>query len=184
MKIYTVQTAFDLLKTYKLTTHIETVRRWLREGNIKGIPPKSRKEGWMIQERDLLAFIQSRMPDDLKEVSFNTTHVVKKSDPKTVRASMWWELVTKNIFEDRLEVKKTRVRECVEHLGLSNAFETYAWQAIQTHKRGYSTPRIPYLLEAALFDGQRIVLDTTYETKEEQGLFAVLEYLRKRKVTL
>lgn len=183
MTLYTVQTAFDLLKTYKLTTHVETVRRWLREGKIKAIPPKSRKEGWLIEERDLLAFIRARMPDDIQKVTFHTRDVAKASDSETVRAGMWWELVTKNIFEDRIDVKKMRVRECVVHLGLSSTFETYAWETIQTHKRGYATPRIPYLLEAALFDGPRILLDTAYESKEEQVLFAVLEYLRKQKTT-
>ncbi|WP_267900376.1 hypothetical protein [Lentibacillus cibarius] len=43
--MYNVEDAFSLLKTYKITTHMESVRRWLREGTIKGIPPKSRKEG-------------------------------------------------------------------------------------------------------------------------------------------
>lgn len=75
------------------------------------------------------------------------------------------------------------MRACVKHMRLSRAFETYAWEHLKQHKRGYATPRIPYLLEAALFDGHRIMLDTAYETKEEQVLFAVLEHLRQEKVT-
>ncbi|HLR71829.1 MAG TPA: hypothetical protein VK085_10430 [Pseudogracilibacillus sp.] len=182
MKTYTVETAFERLKDYKITTHIESVRRWLREGKIKGIPPKSRKEGWLIQEDDLLHFIQSRLPNDIPVASYNTTNDVKGTSRDFIRADMWWELVRKNIFEDLLEVKKAHVRDAVKHMGLSKAFETYAWKIIQEHKRGYASPRIPYLLEAALFDGQRIMLDTTYESKDEQVVFAVLEYLRQKKI--
>ncbi|RYG71265.1 MerR family transcriptional regulator [Lentibacillus cibarius] len=181
MKTYTVETAFDLLKDYKITTHIESVRRWLREGKIKGTPPKSRKEGWLIQEEDLLHFIQSRLPDEIPVASPHTTTDVKGTDREAIRAEMWWELVRKNIFEDLLEVKKTQVRDAVNHMGLSKTFERDAWGIIQEHKRGYASPRIPYLLDAALFNGQRIMLDTTYENKDEQVVFAVLEYLRQKK---
>lgn len=180
--MYTVEDAFNLLKSYKITTHMESVRRWLREGKIKGVPPKSRKEGWLIQEDDLMHFIQRRMPDDIPVDSSNTTNDVKETDRDAIRSEMWWELVRKNIFEDLLEVKKAHVRDAVAHMELSKAFEDYAWENIQKHKRGYASPRIPYILDAALFDGQRIMLDTSYESKNEQIIFAVLEYLRQKKV--
>lgn len=182
--LYTVHEAFKLLQEYKITSHKESVRRWLREGKIKGIPPKSRKDGWMIEERDLLDFVQSRMPDSIVTETFNATLDAKGIDPTEIRETMWWELVSKNIFEGMFEVKKAQVRECVAHLRMSDEFESYAWNTMQAHKRGYATPRIPYLLEAALFDGQRIVLDETYETKEEQIIFAVLEYIRKQRVNI
>lgn len=180
--MYNVEDAFSLLKTYKITTHMESVRRWLREGTIKGIPPKSRKEGWLIREDDLYAFIRSRLPDDVIQAPSHTTNDAKETDREAIRAEMWWELVGKNIFEDILYVKKAHVRDAVAHMGLSKAFETYAWESIREHKRGYATPRIPYLLDAALFDGRRILLDTTYESKNEQIMFAVLEYLRQKKI--
>lgn len=182
--LYTVEEAFKLLQEYKITSHQESVRRWLREGKIKGIPPKSRKDGWMIEEHDLVSFVQSRMPDSLATDILNTTNDVKELDPAEIRETMWWELVSKNIFESMLEVKKNQVRECVSHLRMSEEFESYAWDIIQAHKHGYATPRIPYLLEAALFDGQRIALDATYEAKEEQIIFAVLEYIRKQRVNI
>lgn len=180
--LYTVQESFKLLQEYKITSHQESVRRWLREGKIKGIPPKTRKEGWMITEQDLFEFIQSRMPNNIIAEPTNATYDVKETDSKEVREAMWWELVSKNIFEGMLEVKRNKVRECVAHLRMSAEFEAYAWDTIQAHKRGYAAPRIPYLLEAALFEDQRIVLDETYETKEEQILFGVLEYIRKQRV--
>ncbi|GAB4074603.1 hypothetical protein GCM10028778_21060 [Barrientosiimonas marina] len=183
MALYNVRDALKLLQTYKITSHEESVRRWLRQGYIKGIPPESRKEGWLIQEENLLDFIRARMPENITLDPSNTTNNAKEDTRDAIRAEMWWELVRKNLFEDALEVKKSSVRACVEHMGFSKAFETYAWGYLQQNKRGYATPRIPYLLEAALFDGHRIKLDTAYEAKEEQILFAVLEHLRQEKVT-
>lgn len=174
--MYTIETAFELLKSYKITSHKESVRRWLREGKIKGIPPTSRKEGWMIKEEDLLVFIRSRMPEE----NVYALNVRPHSHSQRIRVDMWWELVHKNIFEDFLEVKKSQVKECIEHMGFSKEFEKEAWGIIEQHKRGYATPRIPYVLEAALFEDQRIVLDQNYEMKAEQILFPVLEYIRKR----
>lgn len=66
--MYSIETAFELLKSYKITSHKESVRRWLREGKIKGIPPASRKEGWMIKKENLLVFIRARMPKLLKNI--------------------------------------------------------------------------------------------------------------------
>lgn len=179
MKTYTVDQAFKLLEDYKITTQEESVRRWLREGTIQGIAPRSRKEGWMIPGENLFAFIQSRMPDDTVMPNTNATNVVNNKED--IRAEMWWELVRKNLFEGAIEVKKTFMRQCVDHMELSKTFETYAWELLQEHKRGYAMPRIPYLLDAALFDGHRILLDTNFESIEEQVMFAVLEYIRQKK---
>ena len=157
----------------------ESVRRWLRQGDIKGVTPTSRKEGWLIREDDLYDFIGSRLPETLWQSTHNTTNDVKK---ESVRAEMWWELVRKNIFESYIDVKKNQVIACVQHLKLSKAFEKEAWEVIAQHKRGYATPRIPYLLDAALFDGKRIRMDDHYEETYEQILFAVLEYIRKKNI--
>ncbi|MFC7063597.1 zincin-like metallopeptidase domain-containing protein [Halobacillus seohaensis] len=46
-----------VLAEYKITTHKESVRRWLRNGTLKGTAPTSRKEGWKISESNLKAFI-------------------------------------------------------------------------------------------------------------------------------
>lgn len=182
MKHYDVAEAFKILKENKITTNIESVRRWLRSGTIKGVEPASRKEGWLIREKDLHAFIRSRLPESIASTLSNATNDVKEQDKEAVRSDMWWELAQKNIFEDFLEVKKSFVRECVEHRGLSQAFEIYVWDIIKKHKRGYATPRIPYLLDAFLFDGKRIKMDPHYESLQEKILFALMEHLRKQKV--
>lgn len=173
MKHYNVNEAFELLKTNKITTQKESVRRWLRQGVIQGIEPNSRKEGWLIREDDLQSFIQSRLPRGRK-----TTRDAREA----IRAEMWGEIVNKHIFEDFIEPKRKQVKACVEHLGLSKDVERYAWKRIAEHTRGQRTPRIPYLLDAFLFENKRIRFDEKYEAKEEKIMYALIEHLRQEKV--
>ena len=44
MRHFNVNEAFQLLQKNKITTNEESVRRWLRQGVIKGIPPTSQNE--------------------------------------------------------------------------------------------------------------------------------------------
>jgi hypothetical protein len=182
MKHYDVAEAFKILKENKITTNMESVRRWLRLGTIKGIEPASRKEGWLIREDDLHAFILSRLPEGIASIPINTTNDAKEQDKEVVRSEMWWELVHKYIFEGYIEPKKAQVRECIEHNGQSKELGAYVWRAISQHKMGYANPHIPYLLDAFLFNGQRIRLDQDYEPFEEKVLYALVEHLRQEKV--
>lgn len=73
-RVYTVNETFDVLKRNKITSNIESVRRWLRGGTIKGIAPVSRKEGWKVTQTALDAFLAERLPD-----AFNTTTVANEN---------------------------------------------------------------------------------------------------------
>jgi len=64
---------------------------------------------------------------------------------------------------------------------MSKEFERYIWRAVSNHKRGYKTPRIPYLLDAFLFDGERILMNANFEETEEKILFALIEHLRLKR---
>jgi hypothetical protein len=80
-KLYTLNETFDVLKKYKITTHKESVRRWLREGALVGIQPTSKKSGWRVREEDLNQFIQKKLPLELiesKNSPSNTTYVAKE----------------------------------------------------------------------------------------------------------
>lgn len=185
MEIYDVDQAFIILKQYKITSNKESVRRWLRTGVIKGIPPKSRKKGWRITEDDLQMFIKERLPEEM--LFSNTTDVAKEQSKETVaeqqaREKMWWELVRQNIFEGFIDIKKTRMYECVEHAGHSKKFAHEVWDEVKEHKRGTAKPRIPYLLDAFLYDTERVLIDENYEIREEKILFALIEHIRKKRV--
>src|SRR5699024_5958086 len=144
MRHYNVDEAFHLLQKYKITTNKESVRRWLRQGVIKGISPTSRKEGWLIYEDDLYAFIRSRLPDDEYSIPGYITNDVNRVDGKeAIRTEMWWELARKYIFEGYIEPKKTQVQECIQHNGQSKELEFHVWNAISKHKMGYAKPHIP-----------------------------------------
>lgn len=195
MTMYNVDEVFEMLKAYKITTHKESVRRWLRQGTIKGIAPASRKEGWLIPKEALDDFLQQRLPDAYKtdvlttEEKYNKTIVAKKSNSdhttfdvkevkERIRTDMWRELVNKNIWEGYVELKKTRVHECIQHRRYSKELEDEVWQRCVANSRAYKKPRVSYLLEAFGFEGKRLLLDRNFEDLEEQVIFAIIEYVR------
>jgi excisionase family DNA binding protein len=45
----------------RLSVEAQTVRRWLRSGDLRGIALGG-KSGWRITETDLAAFLESRRP--------------------------------------------------------------------------------------------------------------------------
>ncbi|MCQ6281754.1 hypothetical protein [Bacillus sp. EB600] len=49
------------------------------------------------------------------------------------------------------------------------------------NKRGYATTRILYLLEAYLFDSERILMEPNYEGIEERIISSLIDYLRKKR---
>ena len=174
MTTYSVQEAFQKLRALKITSNEESVRRWLRTGTLKGYQ-QSKKQGWRITEADLRHFIDQRLP----EQSVNTTIVVTE---ETIREQMWYEIVRRNIFEGYVDIKKSRLKDCIEHKGYSNAFLTYCWDQLTQQNRHHTVPRVPYLLDAFLYDSKRIKMDHYYELLEERVLFALIEYLRVQKV--
>lgn len=196
MKMYSVDEAFDLLSVYKITTNKESIRRWLRQGVIKAPAPSSRKEGWQIPKEALDDFLQQRLPDVYpsnvlpNEEQINKTIVAKEMDldyttndvkrvEEQARANMWRELARKNIWEGYVELKKTRIRECIEHRHYSKQLELEVWQRYVANSRAYRKPRVSYLLEAFSFEGKRLLLDQNFADLEEQVIFAIIEHVRK-----
>src|SRR5699024_6423452 len=148
---------------------------------MKGIPPVSRKEGWLIREDDLLAFVRSRLPNTPTIHTMSNIDDAKETDRESIRAGMWWELTRKHLFEGFIEPKRKQIKECAEHQKYSKALEKEAWSLISQHKMGYTNPHIPYLLDAFLFDGKRIRMDDRYGLLEERILYALLEHIRREK---
>ena len=172
MTTYSVNEVFKRLKALKITSNEESVRRWLRTGKLKGYQ-NSKKQGWQIREEDLQQFINERLPD------FNATNVVLK---EAIREQMWYQIVHRNIFEGFIDIKKSRLKDCIEHKRYSKDFFTYCWDQLSQKNQGRAVPRVPYLLDAFLYDSKRIKMDNTYELLEEQVIFALIEYLRVQKV--
>lgn len=105
-RLYTVYETFDLLKSYKITSNIESVRRYLRQGELEGIAPTSRKDGWKVTQAVLDCFLAKRLPESAlsNDGIFNATNDVNGTreltlDEEAVRAKMWYQIASKNIWE-------------------------------------------------------------------------------------
>ncbi|MDQ0268533.1 hypothetical protein [Cytobacillus purgationiresistens] len=100
MKMYGVNEVFAVLKDNKITTNIESVRRWLREGALEGEASNSRKEGWKISEEALQRFLELRLPTNKmneEKESINATNIVLIKEQ--ARKEMWFEVTEKNVWE-------------------------------------------------------------------------------------
>ncbi|EJP5529910.1 hypothetical protein NUA24_003135, partial [Listeria monocytogenes] len=114
-RVYSVNETFDVLKANKITSNIESVRRWLRQGEIEGVAPTSRKEGWKVTHEALERFLAERLPETIaipETAPTNTTIDVLETnetnvvlDEEAIRAQMWVEITRKNIWEGYVQVK-------------------------------------------------------------------------------
>ncbi|MFC7320541.1 hypothetical protein [Halobacillus campisalis] len=174
---YNVDQAFEQLKQYKITTNKESLRRWLRNGTIKGVEPTSRKEGWRINEEDLWAFIRQRVPEVIRKKPITTNVAKEEKNREFFRAEMWWEMTRKNLFEGSVPVKKQDLETCIAHLKYPKEFEELVWERITEHT-WQAVPRIFYLHDAFLFNRKRLKLDPGYENIKDQILFSLIEHVR------
>ncbi|MFK3939789.1 hypothetical protein ACI2JA_19965 [Alkalihalobacillus sp. NPDC078783] len=174
--MYTTEEAYEQLKALKITSNIESVRRWLRTGTIKAKAPSTKKEGWRIPRESLEVFIRTRLPDMANEPTKEQQTEIEEN----AREKMWWEIVQKNVFDDRIEIKKSRVKECIAHHRRDSApLLEKIWNIVKDHNMGYRYPCVLVLLDAFLFKGERVMLDQNFEDKEEQVLFALIEHCRQ-----
>lgn len=187
-RFYTVHETFDVLKANKITSNIESVRRWLRQGEIEGVAPTSRKEGWKVTHKALARFLAERLPDGMTFTRENEpTNDVKENneiivalDEEEIRANMWFEVTGKNIWEGYVQVKKSTLKQAAEHRQYAPALVEKVWERCVANSSSYKQPRVNYLLEAFSFEGQRLKLDTTFISKEEQIIYALFDYVKKQ----
>ena len=185
-KLYTVNKAFEVLKEHEVITNIEVLRRWLRQGKIEGIAPTTRKKGWMITQDAIDKCLEDHMSATAYKKAFNTTQKedTVALDENAIRTQIWWELVHKNIWEDYVPIKKQYIKEAAEHCNYSNELVETVWERVtlDSDRRGYAKQlRIPYLLEAFLFESQRVLLDKKFTSKHEQVVYAIFEHVLKNR---
>ena len=187
MKSYSVEEAFLILRHNRITSNKESLKRWLRQGKLlgeKGGGPK--KNGWIIQEKDLRTFIQERLPEGLSlSTSLMPTEHSSCSaeDMEAYRAEgrldMWRQITSLNIWQGRFEFKKRFVEECIQHLRIENRdLHQYIMDSMLSHKKGYAKPGVLYLLDKCKFDGHILDFALQYGGIDEQITFSVIDYLR------
>ncbi len=197
--MYTIDEAFEILSKNKLTSHKETVRNWVRKGVIQAEPLESRKKGYRISEDSLEQFIKERMPEGWElypeSVTGDARDVVKNEEEapyhvevdveaikERAREEMWYELLGKFVFEDYFVLKKSEVKAAVEHMRYSKEFGAEVWDRCSKHTWGHATPRVPYLLDYFMFEGERIPFNKDFGGRDEQIIHALTEKIRLDKV--
>lgn len=211
-RIYTVEQLFEVLEGYKITSNIESVRRWLRNGTIEGIAPTSRKVGWKVTQSALDAFLKERLPEKAITTNItkedNTTDValsgevaklkeqlsiaqsklhqsrereIQTIDRDEIRAQMWREITSKNIWEGYVSIKRSMLKAAAEHRYYTPELIEKVWERLTTDSsnRGYKQPRVSYLLDAFSFDGERVLMDNSFASLEEQVVYALIEHVKK-----
>lgn len=181
-RLYTVQEVFEVLQTNKITSHIESVRRWLRQGKIEGVAPVRKKDGWKVTQSALDRFLAERLPEnlittnDVKEN--NETNVV--IDRESIRAEMWYQITSKNIWEGYIPIKRSLLKEAAEHRYYTPELVEKVWERCVANSSTYKQPRISYLLDAFSFEGERVLLDKNFTSLEEQIVYALIEHVKAK----
>ncbi|MCY8102309.1 AbrB/MazE/SpoVT family DNA-binding domain-containing protein [Bacillus haynesii] len=107
----------------------------------------------------------------------------KRQIQQEAREKMFWELVGQCTFTGHIEVKKSRIKDCIEHRRMPKWYIDLVWKACVAQTReSKKKPKIYYILDAFLFDGKRVEMDTNFGDIEEQILFAVVEEVRLKRV--
>lgn len=60
-----VSEAFKILSSFGITSNIESLRRWIRLGELKAVKTSNRKE-YIIDENDLNLFIEKKLKEKYK----------------------------------------------------------------------------------------------------------------------
>ena len=182
-----------MLKRHKITTNKESVKRWLRQGKITGSKGAgSKRNGWLVTEEDLAAFLKERLPDhvtpELPGKNQNTTTVVLTEEEKEeireeVRQELLGQLAAKNIWEGRFQLKKSFVNTCLDHRRIENrGLRSYITDRMMQHKGGYATPGVLYLLDTFKFDGERLPFDSSFGSLDEQIVYSLIDHLQQEYV--
>lgn len=187
MQLYDLDELFAILERQKITSHKESVRRWLREGKIsgtKGAGPK--KNGWHVTEEALNRFLAERLPIGFPEPKEESAAPVAVSEMEKAqlreegRHKLLDQLAARNIWEGRFVFKKKWVQECLDHRRMENRdTRAYILGRILGHRGAYATPGVVYLVDTFDFDGERLVFDDDFGSLEEQITFPLIEYLRQ-----
>lgn len=101
-----------------------------------------------------------------------------KIDREVIRSEMWYEITRKNIYEGYITVTKSLLHQVAEHSHYSSRLVVKVWQCCITNS-AYKQPRISYLLDAFSFNGQRVLMDKNFDSKEEQVIFALFEHIKR-----
>lgn len=181
---YELDELFDILKQKKITTNKESVRRWLRQGKLKGTKGAgTRKNSWWVTKEELQRFLAERLPEDATAASRDVacSEAAKEQLREEGRNEILDLLARKNLWEGRRVFKKSIVREALNRIGNDEA-RAYIMNRIMQHKAGYATPGVLYLFNHFEFEGERLAFDQRFGLLDEQIIYPLVDYLRQEYV--
>lgn len=105
----------------------------------------------------------------------------RKVDRDEIRAQMWREITSKNIWEGYVSIKRSMLKAAAEHRYYTPELIEKVWERLTTDSsnRGYKQPRVSYLLDAFSFEGERVLMDNSFASTEEQVVYALIEHVKK-----
>lgn len=193
--MYTIDEAFEILSKNKLTSHKETVRNWVRKGVIQAEPLESRKKGYRISEEALEQFIKERMPEGWElypeSVTGEARDVIKNEEEAPYHVEidiaaieergwikMWHQVAGRWLWEGDFEISRTMVRNAVAPRRYSKELEQLVWERCLKDSAPRKKPRVLYLIDAFLFEGERVPFYKDSDIKEDQIMMALIEHVR------
>lgn len=131
---------------------------------------------------DIIPDDDDYLPDDLVAVmgvSADTTNDAIKKAVEAARIDMWWELIN-GWYGKTMDVKKSMVKACVEHRRYSKQVFDIVWdRCVQNSKDHYKQPKVFYIGDAFVFEGERLLFDDNFEDRQEQLIFPIIEHVRQ-----
>lgn len=125
-KSYNVFEATKLLDKHYVTDSIKMVTRWIRNGELVGSRSNNRKEGYLIDEEDLLEFIEERNPGIVQYIHYferSLEHKMSIEDKPTVNVQQ----TTSAIYREE-PVFKSEVTDTQEEHEIAMTSLPLSWE--------------------------------------------------------
>ena len=116
--------------------------------------------------------------------------VVGAIDEGAIRADQiereWYKYFRMGFVNDMIEIKKTHVKDALEHLQLSGSYatrlQTEVWSRLEKNNWGRGKQiKIAVLDDYLMFEGKRIKLSDSFALKYERVLYPIIDVIRHNK---
>lgn len=137
-------------------------------------------EGWEMYPESVTGDSRDVVKNK-EEVPYHV-EVDGKAIKELTREEMWYELLGKFVFENYFVLKKSEVKVAVEHMIYSKEFEAKVWARCSKHKWCHAIPRVLYLFDYFMFEGESIPFNKDFAWRNEQIIQVLIEKIRYEKV--
>ncbi|WP_144060648.1 hypothetical protein [Exiguobacterium chiriqhucha] len=94
------------------------------------------------------------------------------------RIEMWHQVAGRWLWEGDFEISRRMVRNAVAHRRYSKEFEQLVWERCLKNSAPRKKPRVLYLVDAFLFEEERVPFHKGFDIKEDQIMQALIEHVR------